>query len=126
MDPFKVPIPIEGLMFPPIKNPSDVDSIHQRAVLFPEKQDIKVEVKMKHHSISMEEFPETTKESMGGKSVKVDKGLGKNIPAESNLDLKHLIRLIKIELLAIVEIIKEFKRMIWGQTVNMFTDHKIS
>ena len=34
--PFKVPVPIEGLLFPPIKNPSVVDSIHQRAVLFPE------------------------------------------------------------------------------------------
>jgi hypothetical protein len=43
--PFKVHVPIEGLLFPPIKNPGVVDSIHQRAVLFPEKRDIKVGVK---------------------------------------------------------------------------------
>jgi hypothetical protein len=53
VDPFKVPVPIEGLLIPPIKNPGVVDSIHQRAVLFPEKQDIKDGVKTKHDSISM-------------------------------------------------------------------------
>jgi hypothetical protein len=52
--PFKVPVPIEGLLFPPIKNLGVVDSIHQRAVLFPEKRDLKVGVKTKHNSISME------------------------------------------------------------------------
>jgi hypothetical protein len=52
--PFKVPVPIEGLLFPPIKNHGVVDSIHQRAVLFPEKRDLKVGVKTKHNSISME------------------------------------------------------------------------
>jgi hypothetical protein len=93
--PFKVPVPIEGLLFPPIKNPGVVNSIHQRAVLFPEKLDIKGGVKTKHNSISMEEFPEITKEPMGGESAKGDKGLGKNIPAESDLDLKHLICLMK-------------------------------
>jgi hypothetical protein len=89
--PFKMPVPIEGLLFPPIKIPSVLDSIHQRAILFPEKRNIKVGVKMKHDSISMEEFPEITKEPMGGESAKRDKGLGKDIPAKSNLDLKHLI-----------------------------------
>jgi hypothetical protein len=72
-----------------------MDSIHQRAVLFLEKLDIKVGVKTKHDSISMEEFPEITKEPMGGKSAIGDKGSGKNIPAESDLDLKHLICLMK-------------------------------
>jgi hypothetical protein len=43
----------------------------------------------------MEEFPEITKEPMGGKSAKRDKGLGKDIPAKSDLDLKHLICLMK-------------------------------
>jgi hypothetical protein len=41
---FEVPVPIEGLLFPPIKNPGVVDSIHQRAVLFSAKQGIKVRV----------------------------------------------------------------------------------
>jgi hypothetical protein len=50
----KVSVLIEGLLFPPIKNPSVVDSVHQHAVLFLEKQDIKVGVKTKHDSISME------------------------------------------------------------------------
>jgi hypothetical protein len=89
--PLKVPVPIEDLLFPLIKNPGVVDSIHQRAVLFPEKWNIKVGVKTKHDSISMEEFPEITKEPMGGKSAKRDKGLGKDIPTKSDLDLKHLI-----------------------------------
>jgi hypothetical protein len=43
----------------------------------------------------MEEFPEITKEPMGGESAKGDKGLGKDIPAKSNLDLKHLICLME-------------------------------
>jgi hypothetical protein len=52
--PFKVPVPIEGLLFPPIKNPGVVDSIHKRAVPFQEKWDIEAGVKTKHDSISME------------------------------------------------------------------------
>ncbi len=43
----------------------------------------------------MKEFPEVTKEPMGGKSAKRDKGSGKDIPIESDLDLKHLISLMK-------------------------------
>jgi hypothetical protein len=93
--PFKVPVPIEGLLFLPIKHPIVVDSIHQCAVLFPEKRDIKVRVKTKYNSIAMEEFPEISKELMGGKSAKRDKGLGKDIPAKSDLDLKHLICLME-------------------------------
>ena len=72
-----------------------MDSIHQRVVLFLEKRDVKVGVKTEHDSISMEEFPEITKEPMGGESAKGDKGLGKDIAAKSNLDLKHLICLMK-------------------------------
>jgi hypothetical protein len=84
--PFKVPVPIEGLLFLPIKD----HCIHQHAVLFPEKWNIKVRMKTKYNSISMEEFPEILKEPMGGKSAKGDKGSGKDIPAKSNLNLKHL------------------------------------
>jgi hypothetical protein len=85
--PFKVPVWIEGLLFQPIENPSGVNSIHQCAVLLLEKRNIKVGVKMKYNSISMEEFPEIAKEPMGGKSAKKDEGLGKDIPAKSDLDL---------------------------------------
>jgi hypothetical protein len=30
----------------------------------------------------------------------------------------------KIKLLAIVEILKEFQGMLWGQTIKVYTDHK--
>ena len=30
----------------------------------------------------------------------------------------------KIKLLAIVEILKEFQGMLWGQTIRVYTDHK--
>jgi hypothetical protein len=63
--PFKVPVPIEGLLFPPLENPSVVDSIHQHAVLFPEKWNIKVRLKTKYNSISMDEFPEIKKRTHG-------------------------------------------------------------
>ena len=32
--------------------------------------------------------------------------------------------LTKQELLAIVETLKEFKGMLWGQTITVYTDHK--
>jgi hypothetical protein len=68
-----VPVPIEGLLLPPIKDPSVMDHIHQRAVMFPEKQDVKVGMETKYNSISMQEFPEILKEPMGGESTKGDK-----------------------------------------------------
>jgi hypothetical protein len=70
---FIVPVPIEGLLLPPIKDPSVVDCIHQHAVLFLEKQNVKVGMKTKYNSMSMEEFPEILKEPMGGESAKGDK-----------------------------------------------------
>ncbi len=30
----------------------------------------------------------------------------------------------KIELVAVVETLKEFKGMLWGQSIKVFTDHK--
>ncbi len=39
----------------------------------------------------------------------------------SNTQCKYSV--IKIELLAIVETLKEFKGMLWGQNINEFTDH---
>jgi hypothetical protein len=40
----------------------------------------------------------------------------------SNTQCKNSIS--KIELLAIVETLKEFKGMLWGQQIKVFTDHK--
>jgi hypothetical protein len=93
--PFKVPVLIEGCLFLPIKDPSVMDGIHQRVVLFLEKRNIKVGMKTKYNSISMEDFLEILEEPMGGESAKGDKGLGEDISTESDLNLKHLICLME-------------------------------
>jgi hypothetical protein len=36
---------------------------------------------------------------------------------------QHKYSITKIELLAIVETLKEFKGMLWGQNIKVFTDH---
>jgi hypothetical protein len=38
-------------------------------------------------------------------------------------DMQCKYSVIKIELLAIVETLKEFKGMLWGQNIKVFTDH---
>jgi hypothetical protein len=38
------------------------------------------------------------------------------------MQTKHSVT--KIKLLAIVETLKEFQRMLWGQTIKVYTDHK--
>ncbi len=40
-------------------------------------------------------------------------------------DTQHKYSITKIELLAIVETLKEFKGMLWGQNITEFTDHTI-
>jgi hypothetical protein len=37
--------------------------------------------------------------------------------------MKHKYSVTKIEPLAIVETLKEFKEMLWGQQIKIFTDH---
>ena len=37
---------------------------------------------------------------------------------------QHKYSVAKIELLAIVETLEEFKGMLWGQTIKVFTNHK--
>jgi hypothetical protein len=37
--------------------------------------------------------------------------------------MQHKYSVTKIELLAIVETLKEFKGMLWGQQIKVFTDH---
>jgi len=37
---------------------------------------------------------------------------------------QHKYSVTKIELLAIVETLKEFKGMLWGQPIKVYTDHK--
>ena len=39
-------------------------------------------------------------------------------------DTQNLYSVTKIELLAIVETLKEFKGMLWGQKIIVYTDHK--
>ncbi len=38
-------------------------------------------------------------------------------------DTQRKYSITEIELLAIVEILKEFKGMLWGQNIKVFTDH---
>jgi hypothetical protein len=64
-------------------------------VLFPEKRNVKVRMDTKYNAISKEEFPEISKEPMGGESAEGDKGLGKDISAKSDLNLKHLVCLME-------------------------------
>ncbi len=39
-------------------------------------------------------------------------------------EMQQLYSVTKIELLAVVETLKEFKGMLWGQRIKVFTDHK--
>jgi len=39
-------------------------------------------------------------------------------------EMQQIYSVTKIELLAIVETLKEFKSMLWGQRIKVFTDHK--
>ncbi len=88
--PFIVPVPIEGLLLLPIKDPSVVECIHQHVVLFLEKRNVEVVMETKYNSIS-----EISKQPMGGESTEGDKGLGKDISTESDLNMKHLICLME-------------------------------
>jgi hypothetical protein len=38
-------------------------------------------------------------------------------------NMQHKYSITKIKLLAIVKTLKEFKRMLWGQNIKVFTDH---
>ena len=42
----------------------------------------------------------------------------------SEMQQKHSVT--ELKLLSIVETLKEFKGMLWGQRIKVFTDHKIS
>jgi hypothetical protein len=37
--------------------------------------------------------------------------------------MQQCYTVVKIELMAIVETLKEFKGMMWGQRIKVFTDH---
>jgi len=39
-------------------------------------------------------------------------------------EMQNRYTVTKIELLAIVETLKEFKGMLWGQIIKVYTDHK--
>jgi hypothetical protein len=39
-------------------------------------------------------------------------------------EMQHKYSVMEIELLAIVETLKEFKGMLWGQDIKVYTDHK--
>ncbi len=41
-------------------------------------------------------------------------------------DAQSKYTITELELLAMVETLKEFNRMLWGQWINVYTDHKIS
>ncbi len=68
--PFIVPVQIEGLLLPPMKDPSVMDCIYQCAVMFLEKRDVRVDMETKYNSISMQKIPKISKEPMIGKSTK--------------------------------------------------------
>ncbi len=38
-------------------------------------------------------------------------------------DMQHKYSITKIELLALIKTLKEFKGMLWGQNIKVFTDH---
>jgi hypothetical protein len=61
-----VSIPIESVLLMLIKDSSIEDCIHQRAVMFLEKRDVEVRMETKYNYISMQEFPEISKEPEGG------------------------------------------------------------
>ena len=76
------------------------------------------------YSKEFEMYTDTTSEQIGAVITQGNKP--KAYFNRKLTETKQHYSVIKIELLIIVETLKDFKGMLWGQKLKVFTDHKSS
>jgi hypothetical protein len=106
-----------------IKKPWHWDSIHQ--IAFENvKKTIANEVVLAYPDFtkSFDKYTDGSTKQLGAVITKDNRPIAFFSPKLSSTQSKYTVT--KLELLAIVEMLKEFKRMLWGQQLNVYTNHK--
>jgi hypothetical protein len=107
------------------KVPWHWDEVHQRA-FDRVKATIAKDVVLAHQDYSkvFQIYTDASSKQLGAVSTQDNRPIAFFSWRLSNTQCKYSVA--KIQLLAIVETLKEFKGMLWGQNIKVFTDHKKS
>ncbi len=102
------------------KVPWHWDEVHQRAYV---KATIAKDVVLAYPDLSkvFEIYTDASSKQLGAVITQDNRPIAFFSQKLSNMQHKYSVT--KIELLAIVKTLKEFKGMLWGQNIKVFTDH---